>query len=160
MQELRFQLGPHGLHEVKRQNQETREKKFITREMRDPVMGSLEIHRWNCPRIHQSIHQARHECNYLGLGRKHPWRLKVVVPDARVVHILSRLNISWFTGENTQKGPASGGTVLVLPKKILKQDLRGSSWFQVTSLCQTRSFRNNSKHTKLSSFQHGKFNNF
>lgn len=47
VQEERLQLGPHGFHEVKRQNQETREKKLITREMRDPVMGSLEIHRWS-----------------------------------------------------------------------------------------------------------------
>ena len=139
---------------------ETKSRDRGEKEMREPVIGSLEIHRWKCPRIHQSNHQFRHECNYLGLGRKHPWRLDVVAPDARAVHILSRLNISWFTGENTQKGPASDGTVLVLPKKILKKDLRGSSWFQVTSLCQTRSFRNNSKHTKLSSFQHGKFNNF
>lgn len=45
VQEERLQLGPHGFHEVKRKNQETGEKKFIRREMRDPVMGSLEIHR-------------------------------------------------------------------------------------------------------------------
>lgn len=102
---------------------ETKPKDQGEKEMRDPVMGSPEIHRFKCPRIHQRIHQFKHECNELGLGRKHPWRLEVVVPDAKAVHILSRLNISWFTRENKEKGPASGGTVLVLPKKNLEERL-------------------------------------
>ena len=51
---------------------------------------------------HSSVQAWVHN---LGLGKKHPWRLEVIVPDARAVHMLNRLKISWFTesrGEYTE----------------------------------------------------------